>query len=74
VFEAENVATKQRVALKRIEKVSSALSREYEVLQLIQGCENVVKLEVPPPHPGLLLLPQGAEQDHPKYGLRVCGG
>jgi hypothetical protein len=46
VFEAENVVTKRRVALKRIEKVSSALSREYEVLQMVQGSPNVVKIEV----------------------------
>jgi glycogen synthase kinase 3 beta len=44
VFEAENKNTKKRVALKRIEKTSNSLSREYEILQIIQGCENVVKM------------------------------
>ena len=44
VFEAENRDTKKRVALKRIEKVSNQLSREYEILHLIKGCRNVVKI------------------------------
>lgn len=46
VFEAENRATKKKYALKRIEKVSNQLSREYEILNLIKGCRNVVKIEV----------------------------
>ena len=44
VFEVENRSTKKKYALKRIEKVSNQLSREYEVLHMIQGCANVVKI------------------------------
>jgi hypothetical protein len=62
------------VALKRIEKASDALSREYEILQMIQGCNNIVKIEVwLACMLGLLLLQERPQQGHPKHGVRVCG-
>ncbi|KAM3129673.1 hypothetical protein pb186bvf_018186 [Paramecium bursaria] len=44
VFEAIDQTTKQRVALKRVEKVGKSLSREYEILMLVKDCDNVVRL------------------------------
>jgi glycogen synthase kinase 3 beta len=46
VFEAEDRKSQKRVALKRIEKVGNQLSREYEILESIKDCENVVRMEV----------------------------
>lgn len=44
VFEAEDVRTKQRVAIKRIEKVGKQLSREYEILNEIRGSPHCVHM------------------------------
>lgn len=46
VFEAYDKTNKKKVALKRIEKVGTQLSREYEILFKIKDCENVVKILV----------------------------
>ncbi|CAD8205752.1 unnamed protein product [Paramecium octaurelia] len=44
VFEAYDHNRKQKVALKRIEKVGTQLSREYEILFEVKECEHVVKI------------------------------
>lgn len=44
VFEAQHKSTKKKAALKRVEKSSGIISREFEIVQLIQGSPNVVKL------------------------------
>lgn len=44
VIEAYDKAHLKRVAIKRTHKVSSKLSREYEILSKIKECEQVVKL------------------------------
>lgn len=45
VFEVVDLATNRRVALKRMLKTSKNISREYEILRLLQGSENVLQLE-----------------------------
>lgn len=42
VFEAEDVRTKQKVAIKRIEKVGKQLSREFEILNEIKDSPHCV--------------------------------
>lgn len=44
VFEAIDKHTGQRVALKRMEKVGTGLSREFEILLALKGCQNIVQL------------------------------
>lgn len=44
VFEAVDKVRGVRVALKRTMKVGNVVSREYEVLSLLQGAPNVVQL------------------------------
>ncbi|CAD8103495.1 unnamed protein product [Paramecium sonneborni] len=44
VFEAYDHNRKQKVALKRIEKVGTLLSREYEILFEVKECEHIVKI------------------------------
>jgi serine/threonine protein kinase len=44
VFEAMDRNTNTKVALKRTMKVGNIISREYEVLSLLKGCENIVQL------------------------------
>jgi len=44
VFEAYDHTHNKRVALKRIEKVGTQLSREYEILFELRECENVVTI------------------------------
>jgi glycogen synthase kinase 3 beta len=44
VFEAEDAKTKQKVAIKRIEKVGKQLSREYEILNEVKGSSHCVHL------------------------------
>ncbi|CAD8177815.1 unnamed protein product [Paramecium pentaurelia] len=44
VFEAYDHNRKQKVALKRIEKVGNQLSREYEILFEVKECEHIVKI------------------------------
>ena len=46
VFEAMDHTHNRRVALKRIEKVGTQLSREYEILFELRDCENVIKILV----------------------------
>lgn len=46
VFEAYDHNRKQKVALKRIEKVGNLLSREYEILFEVRECDHVVKILV----------------------------
>ena len=44
VFEAINLKTGRKVAIKRIEKVGKQLSREYEVLKALIGSTHCVQL------------------------------
>lgn len=44
VFEAEDVRTKQKVAIKRIEKVGKQLSREFEILNEIRSFPHCVHM------------------------------
>lgn len=46
VFEAYDHNRKQKVALKRIEKVGNLLSREYEILFEVKECDHIVKILV----------------------------
>lgn len=46
VFEAWDPTNKRRVALKRVEKVGTQLSREYEILFELKDCDNVVQILV----------------------------
>jgi len=46
VFEAWDHTHNRKVALKRIEKVGTQLSREYEILFELRDCEHVVKILV----------------------------
>ena len=46
VCEAYDHNRKQKVALKRIEKVGTLLSREYEILFEVKECEHIVKILV----------------------------
>jgi len=44
VFEALDVNRQQKVALKRTQKAGNIVSREYEVLSLLEGAPNIVQL------------------------------
>ena len=44
VFEAINIRTGERVAIKRIEKVGKQLSREYEILNELKNVPHCVSL------------------------------
>ena len=44
VFEAEDVQTKRKVAIKRIEKVGKQLSREFEILNEIRTSPHCVHM------------------------------
>lgn len=44
VFEAYDNNCHRKVAIKRVEKVTKSMSREYEILQEIQDCPYVIKL------------------------------
>ena len=44
MFEAIDRNTGQKVALKRTMKVGNVISREYEILSLLKGSQNVVQL------------------------------
>jgi glycogen synthase kinase 3 beta len=46
VFEAIDKNNNRKVALKRIEKVGTQLSREYEMLFQVKDCNNIVKILV----------------------------
>ena len=46
VFEAIDKNTNKKVALKRIEKVGTQLSREYEILFEVKDCDHIVKILV----------------------------
>ena len=46
VLEAEYRSSNKKCALKRIQKVGNQLSREYQILEMIKGMENVVQMEV----------------------------
>lgn len=46
VFEALDRTNNRKVALKRIEKVGTSLSREYEILFDLKDCENIVQILV----------------------------
>lgn len=46
VFEAWDPTNKKKVALKRVEKVGSQLSREYEILFELKNCDNIVQIIV----------------------------
>jgi glycogen synthase kinase 3 beta len=47
VFEAIDKSNNRKVALKRIEKVGTQLSREYEILFEVKDSDHVVKILVP---------------------------
>mmetsp|Transcript_8409 Transcript_8409/g.12803 ORF Transcript_8409/g.12803 Transcript_8409/m.12803 type:complete len:88 (+) Transcript_8409:32-295(+) len=44
VFEAYDEESKERVAVKRTQKAGEYVSREYEVLNKLKGCKNVVRM------------------------------
>ena len=45
VFKAEDRANgNKKVALKRTQKAGDIVSREYEILKLLEGAQNVVQL------------------------------
>jgi serine/threonine protein kinase len=44
VFEAFDKESKQVVAVKRTQKAGEFVSREYEVLEKLKKCKNVVKM------------------------------
>ena len=44
VFEAIDLNKKQPIALKRTMKVGNVVSREFEIMQLLKDCPNVVQL------------------------------
>ena len=44
VFEAIDVNRNQKVALKRTQKAGNIVSREYEVLSLLENAPNIVQL------------------------------
>ena len=44
VFEAYCNNRKCKVALKRTQKAGNIVSREYEVLSMLKGAENIVQL------------------------------
>ena len=45
VFEVTDLVSNNKYALKRMIKTSQKISREYEVLELLRGSENVIHLE-----------------------------
>lgn len=44
VFEALDLESKQTVAVKRTQKAGEYVSREYEVLNKLKDCKNVVRM------------------------------
>lgn len=44
VFEAMDQESGTKVAVKRTQKAGEFVSREYEVLNRLKGCKNVVKM------------------------------
>lgn len=44
VFEAIDLESNTTVAVKRTQKAGEFVSREYEVLNRLKGCKNVVKM------------------------------
>jgi len=46
VVEAEFRNSNKKCALKRIQKVGNQLSREFQILDIIKGMDNVVQMEV----------------------------
>lgn len=44
VFEGYDNDRKQKVALKRVEKVGQQMSREYDVLLEVKDCDQIVKI------------------------------
>ncbi len=44
VVEALDINSGERVAIKRTHKAGKKLSREYQVLEQLNDCENVVKM------------------------------
>ena len=44
VFEAYDFNRKCKVALKRTQKVGNIISREFEILDLLRGKENVIQM------------------------------
>lgn len=44
VFEAYDKESRQTVAVKRTQKAGEFVSREYEVLNKLKNCNNVVKM------------------------------
>ena len=44
VLEAVDNNSGKRVAIKRTHKVGKKLSREYQILELLNDCDNVVKM------------------------------
>lgn len=45
VFQAEDLSTQKKVAIKRIVKVGPYVSREFEVLSLLKGAKHCMQLE-----------------------------
>ncbi|CAK73445.1 unnamed protein product (macronuclear) [Paramecium tetraurelia] len=45
VFEAYDRTNDKKVAIKRIQKISKQLSREYEILLLLKGSPNIIQIE-----------------------------
>lgn len=45
VFEAKDKTTGETVALKRTTKAGEYISREYEILEMLKGCENCVQIK-----------------------------
>lgn len=45
VFEVVDLNTDKKIALKRMVKTSQKISREYEILKALHGCENVIQME-----------------------------
>ena len=44
VFEAYDFNRKCKVALKRTQKVGTIVSREFEILDLLRGKENIIQM------------------------------
>lgn len=69
VFEALDHKKKEKVALKRIEKVGRTLSREYEILFDLKNCPHVIKILVFSDHEGLLLLQNKRKKACPEHNI-----
>jgi len=44
VFEAYDTVSKRQVAIKRTTKAGEFVSREFEVLEKLRGCENCIQM------------------------------